>query len=44
MFAIFVIVMACALPVFGMLGWLYLDQKKNQEEVQDYFKNNFDKF
>ena len=44
MVAIIVIILACALPVFGMLGWLYLDQKKNQEEVQDYFKNNFDKF
>ena len=44
MFAIIVIILACALAVFGMLGWLYLDQKKNQEEVQDYFKDNFDKF
>ena len=44
MFAIIVCLIAFTLPGFGILGWLYLDHKKNKKEIQDYFKKNFDKF
>lgn len=44
MFALIVIIFTGLLVVFGIVGWLYLDHKKNSDEIRNYFKNNFDKF
>lgn len=44
MFTYIVIICACSLPVFGMIGWLAFDQRQNRKEMQDYFREKYKGF
>ncbi|MGV8914377.1 MAG: hypothetical protein ACOH1X_02900 [Kaistella sp.] len=44
MFALIIICIADFLVVFGIIGWLYLDHKRNKEEIADYFKRKYGGF
>lgn len=44
MISLTVILIVVCVVAFGMLGWIYMDHTKHRDEIDDYFKNNFDKF
>lgn len=43
MFALIVIIFTGLLVIFGIVGWHYFDYYQNNKDIQDYFKDNFDK-